>query len=54
MLKFLRKLFCRHCWINVLRLGGEIKTIYGVHKVSGNAYVDYCPKCNCFRVRHYE
>ena len=54
MLKFFRKFFCAHCWINVLRLGGEINTRTGVHRVNGNAYVDYCPLCNTFRIRHYE
>lgn len=54
MLKFLRKLLCRHRWINVLRLGGKIATKYGIYNVPGNAYVDYCPKCKSFQVRHYE
>lgn len=52
MFTLLRRLLCRHFWINILRLGGEIRTKRGTFPVEGTVFIDYCPKCKSFRDRH--
>lgn len=54
MLRLLRRLFCRHFWINILRLGGEVQTKHGVFPIEGDVFIDYCPKCGSFRDRHHD
>lgn len=51
MLKLLHRLFCRHFWINILRLGGEVQTRRGTFPIDGSIYIDYCPKCGSIRDR---
>ena len=51
MFKLLRRLFCRHLWINILRVGGDIHTKYGTYTLPEDVAIDYCPKCNYFRER---
>lgn len=54
MFRLLHRLFCIHYWINILKLGGEVTTRHGSYPISGTVYIDYCPKCESFRERHYD
>lgn len=54
MSKLLRRLFCRHFWINILKIGGEVTTRRGVYPIEGTVFIDYCPKCRSFRERRDE
>ncbi len=47
----IKKLFCKHCWINILRLQGEVTTKKGVYIIDEVIFVDYCPKCGKIRGR---
>lgn len=49
----IRKIFCWHLWINILRLEGSVVTKkYGSFAIKRPVYVDYCPKCGAIRGRH--
>lgn len=49
----IRKFFCRHFWINILRLEGSVVTRkYGTFEIKKPMFVDYCPKCGAIRGRH--
>ena len=54
ILKMLRRILCRHFWINILKIGGAVRTKHGDFSFDGTYYVDYFPKCESFRTRHHD
>lgn len=47
------KFLCRHFWINILRLEGQVVTKkHGAFNIEKPILVDYCPKCGAIRGRH--
>lgn len=55
MLKLLRRLMCRHFWINILRLGGEkFKPNAGLFRLKARFLLTIAQNANAFGIGVYD